>query len=305
MNFHQLKYAVVVAESGSFREAARRLFMAQSSLSQAIKDLEDVYQIQIFERTKRGVLITDSGSEFLSYARDILSQVDVLENRYLSNDNKPLFSISGQHYDFVSEAFAQLVAADVTQAHDYRLLETSTNQVMEDVKNAYSEIGVLYFNDYNKKVLTQYLNRYDLSFHSLGKFATHIFIGKDHPLADYEEVTLDDLAPYPAISFEQEQGSSQQLTEETYIMPDAAHSLIYVSDRATSINVLMHTQAYLVGTGILTSPFRAVMKTVPLKQAEQGELGYIKSQYRQLSPIAEKFIAQLKATVPSVDSRQK
>lgn len=301
MNFQQLKYAVVVAEAGSFREAARRLFMAQSSLSTAIKELEADYQVQIFERTKRGVFITDQGAEFLSYARDVLSQVEVLENRYMGANTKRLFSVSGQHYDFVSETFAQLVAEDEDQGHDYRLLETSTNQVLDDVRTAYSELGILYLNDYNEKVIKQFLSRYDLEFYALGTFANHIFVGNNHPLADYEVVSLEDLKAYPSLSFAQDQGSSQQLIEETFLPLEHQQGTVYVSDRATAINVLVETPAYLLGTGILTSQFQHLMKTIPLAEAQYGQVGYIQRRYQELSVIAQQFITLLQANVPLSD----
>ncbi len=291
MNFQKLKYAVVVADSGSFREAARRLFMAQSSLSTAIRELEEEYDIQIFERTKRGIFITEEGSEFLSYARDVLSQVSVMESRYLDANQKKLFSISSQHYDFVSETFAILVAEDEAQAHHYRLLETSTTEVMEHVKNAYSEIGVLYINEYNQKVIKQYLNHNELQYTEIGAFQPHVFVGTQHPLADRDSLTQADLLAYPSVTFEQTQGSSAQLTEEALDLGEGStQSTIYVSDRATSINVLVKTDAVLVGTGILTSTFRDLMRTIPIEDAGANHIIYIQNKYRKLSAEAEKFI---------------
>lgn len=291
MNFQKLKYAVVVADSGSFREAARRLFMAQSSLSTAIRELEEEYDIQIFERTKRGIFITEEGSEFLSYARDVLSQVSVMENRYLDANQKKLFSISSQHYDFVSEAFAILLATDEEHTHHYRLLETSTTHVMENVKNAYSEIGILYMNAYNQKVIKQYLNHNELQYTEMGTFQPHVFVGINHPLADRETVTQADLLAYPSVTFEQAQGSSAQLTEEALdLAEESTQATVYVSDRATSINVLVKTEAILVGTGILTSPFRDMMRTIPIVDAEANHMIYIQNKYRKLSAEAEHFI---------------
>lgn len=290
MNFQKLKYAIVAADSGSFREAARRLYMAQSSLSTSIKELEEEYQIQIFERTKRGIFITEEGSEFLSYARDILSQVDVLEKRYLESADKTLFSVSGQHYDFASEAFAQLVKISSKENQDFRLLETSTNEVLQDVKNAYSELGIIYMNFYNKKVIEQYLDRYEMQFFVLGEFQPHIFVGKTHPLANRQSVHLEELADYPVISFEQSEGSSAQFTEEALQAKFQNQTVIYNSDRASAINILAVTDAYLIGSGILTSPFKQLMQTIPIEDQEPNVIGYIKVRYRKLSPLAIEFI---------------
>ncbi|AMB99359.1 transcriptional regulator [Aerococcus urinaehominis] len=298
MNLQQLKYAVVAAESGSFREAARRLYMAQSSLSTSIKELEEEFEIQIFERSKRGIFITKEGSEFLSYARDILSQVDVLEARYSEEGSKRLFSISAQHYDFVSEAFSQLInEASESTAH-FRLLETSTNQVLQDVRNAYSELGVIYMNDFNRRVINQYLGRYEMTFEPLGTFAPHIFVGNHHPLADRKSVSLADLEAYPILRFEQDTGSSTQFTEEAVELEESESTMITVSDRAVAINVLENTQAYLAGTGILTSLFNQHMRTIPISDSPTtNEIGYIQVRYRKLSDLGQKFIKMLKKAV--------
>lgn len=290
MNFQKLKYAVIAAESGSFREAARRLYMAQSSLSTSIKELEEEYQVQIFERTKRGIFITEAGSEFLSYARDVLSQVDVLEQRYKESGGAQLFSVSGQHYDFASEAFAQLVKEMTPGSQSFRLLETSTNNVLQDVKNAYSELGIIYINHYNEKVINHYLERYEIQFYKLGDFQPHVFVGVDHPIASRESISIEELAKYPVISFEQSEGSSAQFTEEALETKFENQTTIYASDRATSINLLAGTDAYLVGSGILTSPFREVMRTIPINDQDPNVIGYIKARYRKFSEPGERFI---------------
>ncbi|KAA9299269.1 MULTISPECIES: LysR family transcriptional regulator [Aerococcus] len=297
MNFHKLKYVVVAADSGSFREAARRLYMAQSSLSTAIKELEEEYQIQIFERTKRGIYITPEGSEFLSYARDILSQVDVLEKRYLEPSGKQIFSVSGQHYDFASEAFSQLIAEADTSQTDFRLLETSTKEVLHDVRSAYSELGILYMNSNNQKVIQQYLNRHELDFVELGEFSVHIFVGHKHPLADRDSVSLADLEPYPSLGFEQKESNTLQFSEEVIEGDNKDQQQIMVSDRGSSINVLVNTEAYLIGSGILSSPFKSMMRTIPVRDQEPNHIGYIHASYRKQSELAKRYIELLTAMV--------
>lgn len=301
MNFQKLKYAVVVANSGSFREASRRLYMAQSSLSTAIKELEEEYQIQIFERTKRGVFITNEGSEFLSYAEDILSQVETLENRYLEDNERRLFSVSGQHYDFACEAFSQLIAEESGNGWDFRFLETSTSQVLEDVKRSYSELGLLYMNDKNQRVIEQYLNRYELVFHQLGNFYPHAFVGTKHPLADRDQVSLEELSQYPVIKFEQSRGSSMQFTEESLEPDFEGQEVVYASDRATVINVLANTQAYLIGSGLVTSPFADLERIIPIEGQDNkaNKIGYIEARYRKTSPFAKRYITLLENMVNS------
>ncbi|KXB36573.1 MULTISPECIES: LysR family transcriptional regulator [Bacteria] len=298
MNFQKLKYAIVVANSGSFRAASRRLYMAQSSLSTAIKELEEEYQIQIFERTKRGIFITEEGSEFLTYAEDILSQVKTLEQRYLGDNDRHMFSISGQHYDFAAEAFARLVDEESGRKDwNFRFLETSTSRVIDDVRHSYSELGILYLNDSNRRVIEQHLDHYELVFKKLGLFYPHAFLGKNHPLANLKEIYLEDLKKYPIIKFEQAKGSSLQFSEESLEGNFEGEQVIYASDRATVINLLAKTNAYLLGSGIVTSPFSLLERTIPIVDGEASEIGYIQARYRKNSELAEKYIDHLRKMV--------
>jgi len=291
MNFQKLKYAVVAADSGSFREAARRLFVAQSSLSTAIKELEAEYQIQIFERTKKGIFVTETGNEFLSYARDILSQIDVLERRYLEPTERKLFSVSGQHYEFVSDAFAHLLESiDESTNIDYRLLEANTDRILQDVKTAYSELGIIYQNHNNINVLNQYLKRYEMEFHPLGESYPHVIVGWHHPLANRDSVELEELAEYPAIRFEHTTDSSTKFSEESLVPSFENQTLIHITDRATSIDLISSTNSYLVGSDIITSQTKKIMTAIPIKDQDPITVGYIKVRYRKLSPTAKKFI---------------
>ena len=177
MNLQQLRYVITVAKYGTFREAARQLYMAQSSLSSSIKDLEEEYGIQIFERSKKGIEITKEGAMLLEFADQIVAQADQLDYRYLSaTENRRLFSVSSQHYDFASEGFARLVSEKKEESLNFRFLETSTSQVMEDVRAAVSDVGFVYLNDFNGKVIKQYLEPFDLDCAPLFAFQPHVFL---------------------------------------------------------------------------------------------------------------------------------
>jgi len=290
MNFQKLKYAVVAADSGSFREASRKLFVAQSSLSTAIKELEAEYQIQIFERTKKGIFVTETGNEFLGYARNVLSQIDILDQKYLGPSERKLFSVSGQHYDFISDAFTRLLKTIDESNIDYRLLEANTDRVLQDVKTAHSEIGIIHQNSNNINVLNQYLKRYEMEFHPLGEFHPHITVGSHHPLAGRISVELDELTEYPAIRFESTMGSSTKFSEESLIPLFENQTIIYITDRASSLNLISTTNAYLTGSQSILSQFKHNLKTIPITDQEPITVGYVKVRYRKLSSMAKKFI---------------
>ncbi|MBQ8107582.1 MAG: LysR family transcriptional regulator, partial [Ruminococcus sp.] len=192
MTLQQLKYVIAVVNYGSISEGAKRLFISQPSLSNAIKELEKELDIEIFNRSPRGITLSNEGSEFLGYARQVVEQAELLEERYSGQRRvKLLCAISTQHYAFAVEAFVKMLSRHNNDSYEYTLRETRTSEIIEDVKTLRSEIGVLYINDFNEKVILKLLGESDLVFHPLFNAKPHIFISTSHPLANREFVTLD------------------------------------------------------------------------------------------------------------------
>ena len=194
MRIQQLHYIIKIVETGSMNEAAKQLFITQPSLSNAVRDLEREMGIDIFIRNPKGITLTKDGVEFLSYARQVVEQTNLLEERYKSHtETRELFSVSSQHYAFVVNAFVSLLKrADMTR-YELFLRETRTYEIIEDVKNFRSEIGVLFLNSYNRDVLTKMFDDNRLTYTSLFKARPHIFVSKSNPLAKHEVVSLEDL----------------------------------------------------------------------------------------------------------------
>ena len=294
MNLQQLRYVITVAKFGTFREAARQLYMAQSSLSSSIKDLEEEYNIQIFARSKKGIEMTSEGARFLEFAEQIVGQADQLDDHYLNATlNTKLFSVSSQHYDFASEGFARLVSENKEEPYNFRFLETSTYEVMNNVYMASSEIGFVYLNEFNGNVMKKYLKEYDLHFEPLIEFQPHVFLRGDHPLAKQEKIAMEELKPYPVISFDQSKNNTLQLMEEA-IQVDPGAKRISASDRGTVLNLLAVTNGYLVGSGLLKSDAQHHIVVVPVDVDQKNTIGFIYSHQRRLSPIAKRYMEIVK-----------
>lgn len=211
MTLQQLKYVIEVANRGSMNEAAKRLFISQPSLSNAIKDLEEELNITIFERTNKGITLSKEGAEFLGYARQVTEQAELLESRYMNAKPSPQhFSVSTQHYAFAVNAFVHLVNEYGQDEYELALRETKTHEIIQDVKSQRSEIGILYLNEFNSKVINRLLKDANLKFTSLFTARPHIFISIHNPLAKQSIVTIDQLQDYPYLSFEQ--GSTTPFT---------------------------------------------------------------------------------------------
>jgi len=294
MTLQQLKYAIEIATRGSINEAAKRLFISQPSLSNAIKDLEAELNITIFERSNKGINISVAGAEFLGYARQVLEQTELLENRYLDAKPSPQhFSVSTQHYAFSVNAFVNLIKKYALEEYEFTLRETKTYEILEDVKNLRSEIGIMYLNDFNSKVINKLMKENNLEFTVLFKAAPHVFISAKNPLAKQARVTLEELEAYPCLSFEQGEYNSFHFSEE--ILSTLSHKKsIRVSDRATLFNLLIGLNGYTISTGVLSADLNGNnIIAVPLDINETLTVGWIAHKNITLSRLATAYVQEL------------
>ncbi|MDQ8733578.1 LysR family transcriptional regulator [Paenibacillus sp. LHD-38] len=299
MTLQQLKYVIEVANRGSINEAAKRLFISQPSLSNAIKDLEDEMQLAIFERSNKGISLSKEGVEFLSYARQVVEQAELLESRYLNAKPSPQhFSVSTQHYAFAVNAFVSLIQEFGQDEYELSLRETKTYEIIEDVKNMRSEIGILYLNEFNGKVINKLLKTANLQFNSLLTAKPHIFISIKNPLAIQSIVTIDQLQNYPYLSFDQGEYNSFHFSEE--ILSTMSHKKsIRVNDRATLFNLLIGLNGYTISTGVLSADLNGnEIIPVPLDCEETINVGWISHKNASLSKLGTAYIEALKETIP-------
>ena len=303
MRIQQLHYIIKIVETGSMNEAAKQLFITQPSLSNAVRDLDREMGIDIFNRNPKGITLTKDGVEFLSYARQVVEQTALLEERYKSKTtHRELFSVSSQHYAFVVNAFVSLLGeADMTQ-YELFLRETRTWEIIDDVKNFRSEIGVLFLNSYNRDVLTKMFDDNHLTYTSLFKAHPHIFVSKDNPLAKKKLIHLEDLEDFPYLSYDQGIHNSFYFSEE--IMSQIPHKKsIVVSDRATLFNLLIGLDGYTIATGILNSKLNGDnIVSIPLDVEDMIDIVYIRHEKANLSKMGEKFIDYLLEEVPLNDN---
>ena len=294
MRIQQLHYIIKIVETGSMNEAAKQLFITQPSLSNAVRDLEREMGIEIFIRNPKGITLTKDGVEFLSYARQVVEQTALLEERYKSQGHtRALFSVSAQHYAFVVNAFVSLLKETDMTRYELFLRETRTYEIIDDVKNFRSEIGVLFLNSYNHDVLTKMFDDNHLTYTSLFKAHPHIFVSKDNPLAKHQSVSLSDLEDFPYLSYDQGIHNSFYFSEE--IMSQISHKKsIVVSDRATLFNLMIGLDGYTIATGILNSNLNGDnIVSIPLEVDDEIDIIYLKHEKANLSKMGEKFIDYL------------
>ena len=252
MTIQQLKYAVTAAEKGTMSEAAQFLFIAQPSLTNAIRDLEKELRITIFHRTNKGIIATNEGEEVLGYARQILQQVGLIEEKYIDGKSrKQIFSVSAQHYSFAVNAFVDVIKTFGSQSYDFTLRETQTYEIIQDVSRLKSEVGILYLSRENENIIGKIITESGLIFEELFTASPHVFISYRHPLAEKECISLYDLKNYPYLCFEQGDYNSFYFSEE--ILSSISREMtIKVRDRATLFNLAVGLDGYTISTGIIS-----------------------------------------------------
>ena len=298
MTLQQLKYVIEVAKAKSISEAAKKLFISQPSLTNAIKELEKEMNITIFLRTNKGFLIFKEGDIFLGYARLVLELAYLLEEKYLKQDKrKQQFCVSTQHYSFAVNAFVDIIKEYGHDEYDFSLRETQTYEIIEDVTRMKSEIGVLYINDFNKLVIQKILKEHNLIFHSLIVVKPHIFISSKNPLAKKKKVTMEELRLYPYLSFEQGEHNSFYYSVEIFSSV-VRYKNIRVRDRATLFNLLIGLNGYTVCSGIIDENLNGKdIVAVALDKEGEMNIGYITRKDSLTSDLANAYIEALKQHV--------
>lgn len=298
MTLQQLKYVVTVAEKGTISDAAKELFISQPSLTNAIKELENELQFSIFNRTNKGIVVSNKGDEFLAYARQVLEQANLLEEKFFNiKKQSPRFSVSTQHYSFAVNAFVDVIREFEGRQYDFTLRETQTNEIITDVSSLKSEVGILYTSSKNEEVIMKLIKQNGLEFEELFVAKPHVFISSKHPLAEKKVITLEELEDYPYLSFEQGDYNSFYFSEEILSTIDRNKN-IKVRDRATLFNLAIGLNGYTVSSGVISKELNGEnIIARPLMVNEWMRVGTIKQKNMVLSRYGKAYMEALKKHV--------
>lgn len=294
MNFQQCRYVEVVARVGSFSQAAKELYMTQPNLSCSIKDLENELGVQLFTRSNTGARLTEDGHDFLKYAKRIIGELDLLQQRY-HDEFKKSFTVASHHYDFLSIPLAKVAQEFKQDYQEFQTIETTTKKVLDSVASFEADLGIIYLDDENEHILTSALQYHDLEFTSLGEFPTRVFLRRDHPLAHKSVISETDLKGYNQIRFRQEH-SGLNFDEDALDIHDQQR-ILYSNDRGTVMNLLCATDAYASGLGIVNSFVKDQIVLIPLQNSPKHILGYVTNRKKKLSDIGASFINEIKLSL--------
>lgn len=299
MTLQQLYYAITVAEAGSMNKASELLYISQPSLTNAMKELEKEIGISIFNRSGRGVTLTNDGAEFLLYAKELYAQYTAIMEKYgAAGDRKKKFGVSSQHYSFAVKAFVEMVQSMDPSEYELAMRETKTREVISDVATLRSEIGILYLSDFNRKALQKLLNANELVFHRLIECRAYVYLWRGHPLASCREITFRQLSSYPCLSFEQGDNGSLYYSEEVFSEYEYPQ-IIKANDRATVLNLMVGLNGYTICSGIICEELNGSdYIAVPLacEGTDQNgvmEIGYITRKNMILSRVGRLYIEKI------------
>lgn len=295
MTLLQLKYIVKIVECGSMNEASHALYVSQPALSSSVKELENELGIEIFTRSSQGIALTVDGAEFLTYARQVLDQADLLEGKYKgTSEQVPHFSVSCQHYSFAVNAFVDVIREFDAARYDFTLREEQTHEIIEDVAHMKSELGILYLSEHNREVIERMLAANELVFEGLFCATPHVFVCSDHPLAGRSSVTLGDLEDYPFLSYEQGSYNSFYYSEELTSTFERRKN-IRVRDRATLFNLAMGLNGYTVCSGVISHELNGPgIISIPLDVDEYMEIGIITRKNTTLTRYGQAYIEAIR-----------
>lgn len=294
MTLQQLKYAVMVAECGTISAAAEKLFISQPSLTTAIRELESEMGVTIFSRTNRGVIVSREGEEFLGYARQIISQAQLLQERFSGREQgEKRFAVSSQHFNFTVLAFSRLVQNFRGPRYSFHFRETTTYEVLEDVSQLRSEVGILALNEDNERFLRRMFGKLGLEFTELKRVQAELFVSAEHPLAGRRFVTVEDVSPYPCITFEQGEHNGQFFFEGLSAVATQSHKTICVRERATEYQLLRALNGFSPDVGV-SAMYREEFVSLPLEPKQFHTIGYILRRDVTPSPMTLEYIQALR-----------
>lgn len=295
MTLQQLRYVLTVADCRSMNKAARVLYISQPSLSAAVRELEEEIGSVIFERSNKGISVTVEGNEFLGYARQLMVQYQLMDERFLSGEPaRQKFAVSTQHYSFAVEAFMNLMKATDMNEYELAVLEVQTHEVIENVHEFHSEVGILYMNSFNERVLNKILREKELEFVPLFDCAVYAYFWEKHPLAAQDVVSIEDLEQFPCLSFEQA-GINHFYVAEEVLSIQSFKKVIKASDRATALNLMKGVDAFILCPGVICDGLNGEeYKAVPLNVEENMSIGYIKRKGIPLSAMGKLYVEELK-----------
>lgn len=297
MKIEQLQQLLKIVEDGSMNEASKELYIARSSLSTSMKNLEKELGAPIFSRNSKGVCLTDFGIDVYNQAKDICSRIDFLQS-IPGEDRAMNLSVASMYCSLANDAFVELYRRHQEENFTGNIEECMLSDVIRLVSAGLTEIGIVTLFSDSEAVSLRKLEDNELEFNEIIERKLHAIIGPENPLYEQKRqwVTLEELKDFPYIV--NYASPSDYSWERTLDGRKRKRAEIQVSDLGCALRLIDKTQAIMIDTydKETYAAFYAQnsCRFIPIKDSPLAcKLGWVKSKSRVLSQAAEEFIAVL------------
>lgn len=240
MNILHMKYAVEVAKAGSINKASEMLLVAQPNLSRSIKELETGLGITIFDRSAKGMVLTEEGERFLGYAKKILAQIDEVETMYKTEAvTKHQFSVCVPRSSYVADAFAQLSKRMGTDPAELFYKETNSKRAIDYILHSDYRLGIIRYAENYDKYFKAVFEEKGLNYEAVTELRYVLLMNKNSELAKKVEIHYPDLGDYIEIAHADPYVPSLALADvKKEELPDNTSRRIFVFERASQFELL-------------------------------------------------------------------
>ena len=249
MTIYQLINVSEAARCGSISQAAKRLHISQPAISESIKELEHEYSITIFNRSKKGIALTQEGNDFISYVRSVLQSVDTLNNMFLKSEETSVLKISTTKIPMVQKAFQDFsLNVNCTNTRSsFSYIETLSVGVLENVFSGESRLGFILISDVGTHSWKQTLEDRNLEYHHLFTTYPHVVLRTGHNLCEKNKICENDLVSYPIVYTYEPQKSipNNNIAYYSYNLKQFK-TLIYMYNQGTAFDFIANSDAVCV-----------------------------------------------------------
>ena len=240
MNLLHMKHALEVAKAGSLSKASEVLLIATPNISRSIKELEADLGITIFDRTQNGMKLTPKGEEFINFAKDILTQIEDVENFYKAGTpKKQKFSISVPRACYISEAFAHFSKSLSKDAAEVFYKETNSQRTINNMINHDYNLGIIRYAKNYDRYFKDMLEEKGFQSELVTEFTYSLIMSADNPLAQKPEITFDDLTNFIEIAHADPYVPSMPLSKVVKEeLPDNINRRLFIFERASQFDLL-------------------------------------------------------------------
>lgn len=302
----QLRYLQKIAELKSMNKAATALFVSQSNLSYAMRQMEEELQLEIMVRTNKGIELTDAGRELLQYADNIIEQMDLIENIGQKKKNR-ILSVSGYWSTAYASAICEFYQNNKEPFVEIVMEGARIDKVMRNVERDIVHVGLIHFTQYQSHVVRRKLSSMNLEYEQLYVDTWFACVGPHNPLYNKDEIMAEELLPYPFIRAKDDFVASIGIANTIIGNVRLADfpKEIFCNDSMTVLRLMQDTDAFRLTPGCSCMDYeKNGMHVIPIQDNDvEVSIGWIHRKDKKVPKLEQEFINYLKNNLNETEKR--